>query len=111
MVEPGAIAIRWPVEIVDSVADGPVRVDARSLIQDGAQADSSPTLIEWYVRAGESIHKDQELLLVGRGTSLHPLTSPVDGTLLVQWSEAGEPVGAGETLGWIRPDTPQADSD
>ena len=103
MVEPGAIAIRWPLEAADSVADAPVRGDARSRPHDGAQADSSPTLLEWYVRAGESIHKDQELLLVGRGTSLHPLTSPVDGTLLVQWSEAGDLVSAGETLGWIRP--------
>ncbi|HIC24263.1 MAG TPA: hypothetical protein EYO84_12585 [Planctomycetes bacterium] len=100
MVEPGAIAIRWPMQSIDDHAAGG---------HSPAPADHPPTLLEWYVRAGESIHKDQELLLVGRGTSLHPMTSPVDGTLLVQWSEAGEVVGAGETLGWIRPDQPQLD--
>lgn len=100
MVEPGAIAIRWPSE---STGDG--QTHSRNL----PLSDDPPTLLQWYVRSGDPIHKGQDLLLIGQGQSLQPMISPVDGTLLVQWSEVGESMGAGQTIGWIRPDSPPSD--
>ncbi len=100
MVEPGAIAIRWPQQSGGSPA---------STSQSPSESSGPATLLQWYVRTGEPIHSGQDLLLIGQGPQLHPVTSPVNGTLLVQWSEVGESMGAGQTIGWIRPDLPVAD--
>ena len=101
MVEPGAIAIRWPDESASAPSDLPQPLPG---------GHDSATLLQWYVRSGDLIQKDQDLLLIGQGQSLHPVASPVDGTLLVQWSEVGETMGAGQTIGWIRPDLPTAET-
>jgi hypothetical protein len=105
MVEPGAVAIRWPAE-----GPKPLTTNRNSGIYSDPAHPAVPapphaTLIEWYVDTGERVEKDQELLLGARGASLHSLPSPVSGILLTQWSETGEEMGHGETLGWIRPDT------
>lgn len=101
MVEPGAIAIRWSRESPSTPPAG---------TQPLSDPASAATLLQWYVRSGDEIHKGQDLLLIGEGPALHPVTSPVNGTLLVQWSEVGEIMGAGQTIGWIRPDLPDAKS-
>ena len=100
MVEPGAIAIRWPQQSASKPT---------TTVQPPAENADPATLLQWYVRTGEPIHSGQDLLLIGQGPRLHPVTSPVDGTLLVQWSEVGEAMGAGQTIGWIRPDLPVPD--
>ncbi len=119
MVEPGAIPIQFPEGTrpasAQDVRDAPR--DSSTLPQNPSPAAASPahpsqeaaevatvaTLMQWRVKAGDPVEKGQELLLVALGDLLHAVTSPVAGTLLVHWSEAGDPIGAGETLGWIRP--------
>ena len=125
MVEPGAIAIQFPEGTrpasAPTVREAPR--ESQPLIQSpsppacpAGDASQGPpegvteaTLMQWRVRAGDPVEEGQELLLVALGDHLHAVTSPVAGTLLVHWSEAGDPIGAGETLGWIRPLTPVLD--
>ncbi|MGE4619828.1 MAG: hypothetical protein AAEJ04_08490 [Planctomycetota bacterium] len=111
MIEPGAVAIRWPSKSQgDATSDPSNSATPVDPIHTSSPRPPHATLLEWYVGPGERIQKDQELLLGGHGDTFHSLTSPVSGTLLVQWSETGETMGHGETLGWIRPDTGSCDS-
>ncbi|MDE0959408.1 MAG: hypothetical protein OSB09_01360 [Planctomycetota bacterium] len=94
MVEPGAISIQYP--------EGTQPASAQ-IAREAPQVTSSATLLHWCVFPGDRVEKDQELLLVAEGHSLHSVSAPIAGTLLVHWSEAGDPVAIGETLGWMRP--------
>ncbi len=119
MVEPGAIAIQFPEGArpasAQTVREAPrdsqtaTRIPAPGSAissdssQDPAEVATVATLMQWRVRAGDTVEEGQELLLVALGDQLHAVPSPVAGILLVHWSEAGDPIGSGETLGWIRP--------
>ncbi|MBT5737974.1 MAG: hypothetical protein HOI29_05310 [Planctomycetes bacterium] len=96
MVEPGAISIQYSDGVQSSVHVVPEAPEA-------PQDLSAATLLHWCVFPGDPIEKDQELLLIAEGQCLRSVSAPTSGTLLVHWSEAGDPVAAGETLGWIRP--------
>jgi len=124
VVEPGAIAIQFPegtrpasaptVREAPRESHPPIQSPSSPACPDVAsqgppEEETEATRMQGRVRAGDPVEEGQELLLVALGDHLHAVTSPVSGTLLVHWSEAGDPIGAGETLGWIRPLPPVLD--
>ncbi|HIG06478.1 MAG TPA: hypothetical protein EYQ08_12275 [Planctomycetes bacterium] len=94
MVEPGAISIQY--------SEGAQPASALTA-REAPQNLSAATLLQWCVFPGDLVEKDQEILLIAEGECLRSVSATSSGTLLVHWSEAGDPVAAGETLGWIRP--------
>jgi len=94
MVEPGAISIQY--------SEGAQPASAHTA-REAPQNLSAATLLQWCVFPGDPVEKDQEILLIAEGQCLRSVSAASAGTLLVHWSEAGDPVAAGETLGWIRP--------
>jgi biotin carboxyl carrier protein len=94
MVEPGAISIQY--------SDG-AQPSSALTVREAPQELSAATLLHWCVFPGDLVEQDQEILLIAEGQCLRSVSAPTAGTLLAHWSEAGDPVAAGETLGWIRP--------
>ncbi len=83
--------------------------DSTSGLNSGEASDDPGVIVlRWSVQPGESIEADQELLVLAVGSEVQVIRAPVPGVLLNHWTEEGDRLGRGETLGWIRPSSSEA---
>jgi len=71
--------------------------------RDDRHCDPDAIVLRWSLQPGDQVVVDQELLVLAVGDEVQSIRSPVAGVLLNHWSEEGDRLGSGETLGWIRP--------